>query len=446
VYDPVNRFLAVNRDAPVGIKHWEIGNEIYGNGYYATFWDWEEDLHGAYDGSRVNDPALSPTAYANNLIQFSALMKKVDPTIQVGAVLTGPADPGNTSDPAKNWDRNVLLTAGDAQVTVNGQNYNAVDFGILHWYVDNEPSDFNFNYTCDSGLAACEANLLSSVANSSSAANSLPFTYQELRNRVDAYTSRDPNTFPIHMTEFGYFDNIGDSNIVTGLFAADVYATALKEGADSVHFLEMSAAPFLSDTGSLTRGPAFRASQVLDQFFDSSDEMIKTTSSSSDLKVHAIRQADGTVAVMLINLLAGEGNDASVTLNIQGALLEDTGTQWLYTGAGGSAPVESSVVGLGNSFTYTIAPRSLAVLLIPAATGDYNGDGMVDAADYIVWRKTDGMQSGYDTWRAHFGQSFSFVGTGSGASATADNVPEPATIVLLSFATAGFRFRRGRAA
>ena len=255
VYDPVNSFLAVNRDAPVGIKYWEVGNEINGNGYYATFWDWEQDLHGAYDGSRVNDPALSPTTYANNFIQFSALMKRVDPTIQVGAVLTGPSDPGNTSDPAKNWDRNVLMTAGNAQVEVNGQNYNAMDFGILHWYVNNEPSDFNS--TCDSGIAACEANLLNSVANNSTAANSLPFTYQELRNRVDAYTSRDPQSFPIHMTEFGYFDSIGNSNVVTGLFAADVYATALEEGADSVHFLEMSAAPFLSDNTALTRGPAF---------------------------------------------------------------------------------------------------------------------------------------------------------------------------------------------
>jgi hypothetical protein len=437
VYDPVNNFLAANRDAPVGIKHWEIGNEINGNGYYATFWDWEEDLHGAYDGSRVNDPALSPTAYANNLIQFSALMKKVDPTIEIGAVLTGPADPGNTSDPAKNWDRNVLLTAGNAQVTVNGQNYNAVDFGILHWYVNNEPSDFND--TCDGSLAACESTLLSTVANNSAAANSLPFTYQELRNRVDLYTNRDPNTFPIHMTEFGYFDSIGNSNVVTGLFTADVYATALEEGADSVHFLEMSAAPFLSDTGGLTRGPAFRASQVLDQFFDSGDEMIDASSSSSNLKVHAVRQADGTVAVMLINLLTGAGNDAAVSLSIQGAPLDDTGIQWLYGGAGGSAPVQSSISGLGNTFTYNIAPRTLALLLIPAAIldGDFNGDGTVDAADYVVWRKTDGTQASFNLWRANFGRSL--PGGGAGGA-----VPEPSTVslVLLAILTMHARFSR----
>ncbi|MEX2546100.1 MAG: hypothetical protein WD316_13305 [Phycisphaeraceae bacterium] len=35
--------------------------------------------------------------------------------------------------------------------------------------------------------------------------------------------------------------------------------------------------------------------------------------------------------------------------------------------------------------------------------GDYNGDGVVDAADYVVWRKTDGSAEGYNTWRTNFG-------------------------------------------
>ena len=42
---------------------------------------------------------------------------------------------------------------------------------------------------------------------------------------------------------------------------------------------------------------------------------------------------------------------------------------------------------------------------IPGITGDYNNNGTVDAADYVVWRKNDGTQDGYDTWRANFGAS-----------------------------------------
>ncbi len=61
--------------------------------------------------------------------------------------------------------------------------------------------------------------------------------------------------------------------------------------------------------------------------------------------------------------------------------------------------------------------------------GDYNNDGSVDAADYVVWRKTDGTQAGYDTWRMHFGET---VGSGAGGfgQPTGESsalIPEPAT-------------------
>ena len=70
--------------------------------------------------------------------------------------------------------------------------------------------------------------------------------------------------------------------------------------------------------------------------------------------------------------------------------------------------------------------------------GDYSRDGSVDAADYVVWRKTGGSQDDYNIWRAHFGQT---AGSGTGASANAA-VPEPATLVLLMFAAAGWCLMR----
>jgi hypothetical protein len=57
--------------------------------------------------------------------------------------------------------------------------------------------------------------------------------------------------------------------------------------------------------------------------------------------------------------------------------------------------------------------------------GDHNNDGMVDAVDYVVWRKTNiNGQQGYDDWRANFGSS-------GGLGARLAAVPEPASIVLV---------------
>ena len=88
--------------------------------------------------------------------------------------------------------------------------------------------------------------------------------------------------------------------------------------------------------------------------------------------------------------------------------------------------------------TFLIADVGLAA----GVPGDYNDNGIVDAADYVLWRNggtlqndaTPGVQPGdYDVWRSHFGQ---IAGSGAGANVNAA-VPEPATLVLLLMATAG---------
>ena len=72
--------------------------------------------------------------------------------------------------------------------------------------------------------------------------------------------------------------------------------------------------------------------------------------------------------------------------------------------------------------------------------GDYNEDGAVNAADYVVWRKTGGTQSGYDAWRANFGNtagasSARHGGSSAGASPSLAAVPEPASATLIAMAS-----------
>jgi hypothetical protein len=76
--------------------------------------------------------------------------------------------------------------------------------------------------------------------------------------------------------------------------------------------------------------------------------------------------------------------------------------------------------------------------------GDFNRDGTVDAADYVMWRKTDsGNSQGYTDWQANFGEGT--VAGGGSTSPSDDGVPEPATPVLLIFATTAWCVWRCRA-
>ena len=74
--------------------------------------------------------------------------------------------------------------------------------------------------------------------------------------------------------------------------------------------------------------------------------------------------------------------------------------------------------------------------------GDYNLNGIVDAADYVVWRKNDGTQAGYDRWRANFGATSLGSGADSGAAVDHSAVPEPSRGVLLLSSAAFWITRR----
>jgi hypothetical protein len=84
----------------------------------------------------------------------------------------------------------------------------------------------------------------------------------------------------------------------------------------------------------------------------------------------------------------------------------------------GGSPLSYSF--LSDGFYVTVPAGGLA--------GDYNGNGKVDGADYVMWRKNPaafGGTPGYNTWRSNFGLP------GSGAAlGQAAGVPEPAAWVI----------------
>jgi hypothetical protein len=104
----------------------------------------------------------------------------------------------------------------------------------------------------------------------------------------------------------------------------------------------------------------------------------------------------------------------------------------------------------GSDYEFTFQLDAL-----PAVAGDYNGNGVVDAADYVVWRNQTGQfgpglaadgnednqvnVTDWGIWHRNFGLPF-----GAGAGAEATSVPEASCLVLLSIAAAISCCGRGR--
>jgi hypothetical protein len=101
-----------------------------------------------------------------------------------------------------------------------------------------------------------------------------------------------------------------------------------------------------------------------------------------------------------------------------------------------------------------IDASQVVLSVVPALAGDYNASGVVDAADYAVWRKllnqmgaglaADGDDNNvvnaadYDLWRANYGRT---IGTGAASTAA---VPEPAAAWLVCVGAAAISLNRKR--
>jgi hypothetical protein len=110
----------------------------------------------------------------------------------------------------------------------------------------------------------------------------------------------------------------------------------------------------------------------------------------------------------------------------------------LTLGAGavrGSYPI--NVILAGGSEDWSKTGSFTVKVGVP---GDYNDNGVVDAADYVLWRNGGPLQFEIDTpgtvnaadytvWRARFGKTTAGAGSGS-LAITVDAVPELSSVVL----------------
>jgi hypothetical protein len=282
-----------------GITYWEIGNEVYGNGTYGA--QFEYDLH----------TDKGPAAYGENALQFIDAMKAVDPSIKVGVALTAPG----------NWpDEDVLGNAGTPQAwndNVLEATCSALDFADVHWYPQDpgKESDANLLQAAEQGIAG--------------RTDSIPQMVARLRQEISQYCPSRASQIQIMITEtnsVSYNPGKQTVSVVNALYLDDNYMTWLEQGVATVAWWDTHNGPMLGtndspalygtatygDFGVLATGaapeppaetpfPPYYGLQMLTKLGVAGDQMVAATSSSSLVAVHAVTQANGNLAVLLIN-------------------------------------------------------------------------------------------------------------------------------------------------
>jgi len=184
-----------------------------------------------------------------------------------------------------------------------------------------------------------------------------------------------------------------------------------------------------------------------------------------------MKSGAGTLVLSAVNSYSGDTTVNAGRLSLNNQFLADAADVYLTGGTldlkfSGAADVIDSLfingvsqragtwgaIGSGAQYTSSLI-TGLGMLqvskFIPLPLlGDFNQDGVVDAADYATWRNSVGAatipnrdpantgvigQSDYITWRSHFGQSV----LGSAAA-----VPEPAAAVFAVWLMMAMTYRR----
>jgi fibronectin-binding autotransporter adhesin len=186
----------------------------------------------------------------------------------------------------------------------------------------------------------------------------------------------------------------------------------------------VTAASALFDSGSTIGGPTLLI------------ELAGTTPGAQYDQLHVTGQLSlgGTLAVSLINGFTPSAGNSFDILDF-GTLIGTFNT--------------INLPALGAGLMWNASQLYVNGILRINVAGDYNSNGIVDAADYVVWRKTLGQtgaglaadgnannqidQGDFDIWRAHLGQI-----AGSGSVAIGLAVPEPTAAILFLAGLIGF--------
>jgi hypothetical protein len=345
--DDGKNFLRIAHPTPVGIKYWEVGNELYGNGFYYGGEGWEEDLHLAHNGTvRTKNAALSPTAYGTGFATFAKAMKAVDSTVKVGVIVHWPYN--------EYADWNAAVLAGACA---------DMDFGVNHWYAGTTIVDLLARPRTD-----------------------IPNMMSQLHATLAASCPAKGMTLPIAVTEWGPNTQPAElkADLVTavppihtqavGLFAADAYANFMEQGFLAVHWLELHNDSYLGYGATDVPVWGYKGQVLANHLANAGDMMVAAPVSNDGalgalFQAHAAKHADGSVSVMLVNTSPATAAAANVTVS-GGSTLNCVGTAYTYKplnvdddGPITSAPIFSKT----NAVPVLVPAYSVVVIVFPKA-------------------------------------------------------------------------------
>lgn len=409
-----------------GVKYWEIGNEVYGNGEYGS--SWETDLHSAHD----------PATYGANVAQFASAMKAVDSSIKVGAVLTAPGNWPDGQTPS--WNSTVLANCGTA-----------IDFVVVHWYPQNAGSE------SDSGLLASPQ----SGFNGSPGIASMVASVKALLKQYGGTNAANIQIFVTEMNSVAYNPGKQTMSLVNAMFIADGLQTWLENGVTSVDVWSLHNGSNSGNTSSSLYGtatygdygilsnatsgepaadtpaPTYYGLQMLTNLGKAGDTMISATSNNGLLTVHAVKQANGNLALLLINKDPNYSTTASVSLS--GYTPASTGTTYTY-GKSSSSIATASLSGLGSNFSVTVQPYSLTTVVLKPGSSSPGFSLSDSAASMTVEQGASTSSTVTVTPSGGFSSAVSFAVSGLPSGVTASFSPasntSSSTLTLSASSTA----------
>jgi len=302
-----------------------------------------------------------------------------------------------------------------------------VDFVIVHWYPN--------------GTGA---------ATSLSEPAQLPGELSQIRQEIAQYGGANSARLGIALTEVnsGQFVDTQPS----ALFGADTYLTALENGVFTVDWWDthngptaISTAPDgatdYQDWGILSSGtcvgsvcepalntpfPAYFAISMLSKLGRPGDQLVRAATDQPLVSAHAVRQANGNLAVQLVN--KDVNNSYPISLHYTG-FTPSGATPTVYTYGDGAASITSASQGTNSS--QTLAPYSIeTVVLTPSgngissltAPGSPTAGGVTGSQATISWTPSaGGAVTRYEVYR-QYGTISQLLASSTSTSATIYNL------------------------